>query len=190
VPRITVDLTDNEHERFVNAKMRRKLRSLQALMISSTELALDQEALAESGMPEDNQVNGKTSASLPEKSAERGLHSASAAHTGAQLLKNPGDLQWVEKLAYILNHADRDTQEAIQKNLATFEKYVKLQETAHGSTAEASGEVPGNHKGGVERVRQIVAGSRGSRVHPRGDESRPGRKKKDDSGKTGTGSGH
>lgn len=40
MPRISVELTEDEHRRFVNAKLDRKLRSLQALMIEATEASI------------------------------------------------------------------------------------------------------------------------------------------------------
>lgn len=50
--KITVELTDDEHERFVQAKMRRKERSLQSLMIGATERLLDARAAAPAPAPD------------------------------------------------------------------------------------------------------------------------------------------
>lgn len=62
--KITVDLNDDQHERFVTAKLRRKEKSLQSLMIGATERLLD-DASGGDGSAERPRPNTASAEDLP-----------------------------------------------------------------------------------------------------------------------------
>jgi hypothetical protein len=63
--KITVDLSEEQHKRFVNAKMDQGLRSLQQLMIEATEQAIAGTKASKHGNTGQNTTTTRTSGNTP-----------------------------------------------------------------------------------------------------------------------------
>jgi hypothetical protein len=117
VPRITIDLSSKDHERFTIAKMRRG-GSLQSLMIGATSRMLDG---ADGAAPTDEPAAPPRAVATPSYA--------------------PQNRRWHDMLETILNSGDDRAIEAVQPNLVLFDAWVTQRAPAQKPIRKAKREI-------------------------------------------------